>query len=171
MKSQDIFLFVALFFFLFSACKEEPVIPDPSPKHLMLAVIHLPNQVPADFTAAGITGDYKSATTLLRVQGTSENSADKIELTIKNTGQNVVGTYPIGVFGQAASNGRAEYISSNSDWSARSTSGTFTVTKFELVEGTGNYLLSGTFAFKGDATVGEVELTLGEIENALLIGE
>ena len=151
-----------------TACNNE--IPPPQPQSwFMLAIIHFPATVPVDFEAVSIQGDYKPSTGLLRIQGANANARDKIEITIRKTVDGVLGTYEIGEFGSSASAARAEYIDATSEWDARSSSGSITITKFEEATTEKTYLVSGTYTFKANADGGELEITNGEIKNAILL--
>lgn len=165
-------IFFSVAFLLLTACKEtDPPTPG-NDSVFMLAILNLESQFPIDFESYNVSGDYKSSSGLLRIQAANTSGDHTIELTIPNTGDEVLGTYPIGNFNSSASLAKAEYITTIlEDWSARSTSGTFTITDFSETETPNTWLLSGTFSFEGDATKGSVSITTGEIQNAILITE
>lgn len=160
-----------MLFLLLAACKETD---PPTPKNdsvFMLAILNMESQFPIDFESYNVGGDFKSSSGLLRIQAANTSGDHTIELTIPNTGSEVPGTYPIGNFNSSASLAKAEYITILEGWSARSTSGSFTITDFSETETPNTWLLSGTFSFEGDATKGSVSITTGEIQNAILIAE
>lgn len=168
-KASSLFiLLVAILSLTQIGCNE--TVPPPEPDSwFMLGIINYPNTVPVDFDAISISGDYKPSTGLLRVQGSNANDRDKIEFTIKKAVAGVVGDYPIGDFNSSATNARAEYIDLTSVWDAKSTSGNLNITKFVESATANTYLLSGTYTFKATASGGEIEVTNGEIKNAVLL--
>ncbi|MEM7367324.1 MAG: hypothetical protein AAF587_01915 [Bacteroidota bacterium] len=150
-------------------CQEEPV-PQPDPiRTFMLAIVEPEGQLPLDFEADEAIGDFNPETGLLRLQGSSIfNASDKIELTISEVQEGVLGIYSIGRFDNA-DNVRAEYFDDDHSWDARSTSGTFKITKFEPAASGNSYFLSGTFSFKADADGKLLQVRSGEVENALIL--
>lgn len=152
-------------------CKPETVPPENSLKILMLALVHLPVQYPLDFEADEIVGDYKPSTGLLRVEGKMTGTNDRIELRIKNVGDEVVGEYAIGDFSLSSTNARAEFIDGSGAWNGRSLSGEFIITKFTPSETENIWFLSGTFSFRAKSGTAEFDITDGEIVNALILEE
>ena len=163
-------LFAVAFTFQFYGCKESPQ-PEPEPlKTFMLAILERAGEIPLDFEADEAIGDFKPETGLLRIEGTDMwNGKDKIELTIRDVEEIVTGDYTIGHFDQANTRVRAQFIDGQHVWDARSTSGTLTITKFEAAESPNAFLLSATFSFEAEAQGGKVNITNGEIENAVIL--
>lgn len=166
----NIYIPFTLIFLVSFACKQdEAPIPEVT-KTFMLAIINPPSEVPFDFEADEAVGDFKESTGLLRIQGTSIfNRQDKIELTIKQVNDGIIGTYSIGNFNESATNVKAEFIDGFGKWNARSTSGKLEITKFEQTEIENAYFLSATFSFKAASANGEVIVESGEIENAVIL--
>ena len=153
-----------------SACTETPVQPPQQVKTYMLAIINPPDQLPFEFEADEAIGDYKPGSGLLRIQASSIwNGKDKFEFTIKEVKDGIVGEYPIGDFESATANVRAEFFDSQNQWNARSLSGTLKIERFVAAEVENAYWLSGRFSFHADSEGGEVEITSGEIQNAVIL--
>ena len=167
-----LFLLLLLPTYWMAACAETPD-PEPQPepiKTFMLAIIEPSGQIPFDFEADEAIGDYNPETGLLRIEGTSLlNGTDKIEITIKDAGETVPGSYVIGQFGSSSAKVKAEFLDGNNTWNARSISGSLKITKFERTEFGNSFFLSATFAFKAEANGQEVQIRSGEIENAVLL--
>ena len=160
-----------LILILFGPSCEKAAPPEPELiKTFMLAIIEREGQVPIDFEADEAVGDYKPETGLLRIEGTDMwNGRDKIELTVRDLGDEVVGEHVIGKFDQANTVVKAQFIGAQQNWDARSVSGKLTITKFEEAQSGNAFLLSATFAFEAEALVGKVNITTGEIENAVIL--
>lgn len=170
MKSIHWIFLIFLVSCICMGCQEEEPAPQPTPiRTFMLAIVEPEGELPLDFEADEAIGDYKAETGLLRIQGTSIfNAADKIELTISEVQEGVLGTYSIGRFDNA-DNVRAEYFDDDHSLDARSTSGTFKITKFEPTSSGNSYFLSGTFSFRAEAVGKSVHIRSGEVENAIIL--
>ncbi|MEZ4825443.1 MAG: hypothetical protein R3C61_03990 [Bacteroidia bacterium] len=138
-------------------------------KILMLALVHLPVQYPLDFSADEISGDYKPATGLLRVEGKVSGTGDKIEIRIRDVGEKVEGTYSIGDFSLSSTNVKGEFLDGTSQWNARSLSGELKIHRFERASTEKIWFLSGTFSFRVKSGEQEFDITDGEIENAVIL--
>ncbi|MDX2250276.1 MAG: hypothetical protein SF052_26070 [Bacteroidia bacterium] len=168
---KKVYFFLLIASMASPSCKPEAVPPDDSLEILMLALVHLPVQFPLDFVADEVVGDYKPSTGLLRVTGKMVGTNDKIELRIRDTGNEVEGEYNIGDFSLSDTNVKAEFLDGTNAWNARSLSGTFIITKFEPSQTAKVWFLSGTFSFRAKSGDQEFDITQGEIKNALILEE